>query len=216
VTFDEITEITEFIQEEAGYGTDLIWGNCKDETLGEKLCITLIATGFKEGGHKKPEQKAQETVKVSLENDRNTTSYYRSQQNVEDEMPAVFDFDEVDSGNVVDFDTDDVRKTIDMLGVKPSADYYPRRDAHLTEEMKKRSEADAARREYLRKNNSKPLDNPKIISDMEATPAYARRNVMLDETHKHNGRQQSSYTVSMDDDNNMFMSNNAYLYDNVD
>ncbi len=216
VTFDEITEITEFIQEEAGYGTDLIWGNCKDETLGEKLCITLIATGFKEGGHKRPEQKAPEAVKVSLENDRNTTSYYRSQQNVEDEMPAVFDFDDVDSGNVVDFDTEDVRKTIDMLGVKPSADYYPRRDAHLTEEMKKRSEADAARREYLRKNNSKPLDNPKIISDMEATPAYARRNVLLDETHKNNSRQQSNYTVSMDDDNNMFLSNNAYLYDNVD
>ena len=46
VTMDEIFEITEFVQEEAGYGTDLIWGNCFDETLGEKLSVTVIATGF--------------------------------------------------------------------------------------------------------------------------------------------------------------------------
>jgi cell division protein FtsZ len=216
VTFDEITEITEHIQEEAGYGTDVIWGNCKDETLGEKLYITIIATGFKEGGNKKPEAKAPETVKVALENDRpHTTTYYNNPSSFDDnvELP-VFDFDETESNNVIDFDTEEVRKTIDMLGIK--SDYNPKRDGHLSEEMKKRSEADAARREYLRKNNSKPLDNPKIISDLENTPAYARRNVVLDETHKSNGRQNSSYVVSMDDENNMFLSNNSYLYNNVD
>jgi len=46
VTMDEIFEITEFVQEEAGYGTDLIWGNCFDERLGDKLSVTIIATGF--------------------------------------------------------------------------------------------------------------------------------------------------------------------------
>ncbi|MBK8514838.1 MAG: cell division protein FtsZ [Saprospiraceae bacterium] len=53
VTMDEIGEITEHVQEEAGYGTDLIWGNCKDEAMGEKLMITLIATGFREGSTRK-------------------------------------------------------------------------------------------------------------------------------------------------------------------
>ena len=38
-TGDEVFEITEYVQEEAGYGTDLIWGNCYDETLGEKIGI---------------------------------------------------------------------------------------------------------------------------------------------------------------------------------
>jgi len=47
VTMDEIFEITEFVQEEAGHGTDLIWGNCYDESLGEKIAVTVIATGFK-------------------------------------------------------------------------------------------------------------------------------------------------------------------------
>jgi hypothetical protein len=87
---------------------------------------------------------------------------------------------------------------------------------HLSDEQKKRSEEDAARREYLRKSNSKPLDNPKIISDMENVPAYSRRNVVLEDTSKMQGRQHSNYTVNMDDESNVFISNNSYLYNNVD
>jgi cell division protein FtsZ len=207
VTMDEIGEITEHVQEEAGYGTDLIWGNCKDETLGEKLMITLIATGFREGSTKKREV-APEKVKVALESERMERTFI-------EEDYTVFDFEETHSENVIDFDQDDVKKTINMLGVK-SEDPFVSKKGHLSEELKKKSEADAARREYLRKSNSKPLDNPKIISDMENVPAYARRNVTLDETHKNSGRLNSGYTVNMDDDNNVFLSNNSYLYNNVD
>ncbi len=207
VTMDEIGEITEHVQEEAGYGTDLIWGNCKDESLGEKICITLIATGFREGSAKKAE-KATEQVKISLENDR-----VHKVPNEDDFN--IFDFEDSAADNVVDFDNDDVKKTISMLGVKTS-DPYVERNGRLSEELKKKSEADAARREYLRKTNSKPLDNPKIISDMETVPAYARRNVLLDDTNRTNGKSNSSYTVNMDDDNNIFVSNNSFLYDNVD
>lgn len=207
VTMDEIGEITEHVQEEAGYGTDLIWGNCKDESLGEKLMITLIATGFREGSTKKRDI-VPEKVKVALESERIESTF------VEQDY-TVFDFEESHSENVVDFDQDDVKNTINMLGVK-SDDPFVSKKGILSEELRKKSEADAARREYLRKSNSKPLDNPKIISDMENVPAYARRNVTLDETHKNNGRQNSGYTVNMDDDNNAFLSNNSYLYNNVD
>jgi cell division protein FtsZ len=46
VTMDEVSVITDYIQEEAGLAADLIWGNCIDESLGEKLSVTIIATGF--------------------------------------------------------------------------------------------------------------------------------------------------------------------------
>jgi cell division protein FtsZ len=46
VTMDEVSIITDYIQEEAGLAADLIWGNCVDENLGEKLSVTIIATGF--------------------------------------------------------------------------------------------------------------------------------------------------------------------------
>jgi cell division protein FtsZ len=46
VTMDEVTIITDYIQDKAGLSADLIWGNCIDETLEDKLSVTIIATGF--------------------------------------------------------------------------------------------------------------------------------------------------------------------------
>ena len=46
VMMDEITEITDYIQEAAGATADVIWGHGFDETLGDKLSITLIAAGL--------------------------------------------------------------------------------------------------------------------------------------------------------------------------
>lgn len=46
VTMDEVTEITDFIQEEAGMTADIIWGNGFDDALGDAISITVIATGF--------------------------------------------------------------------------------------------------------------------------------------------------------------------------
>lgn len=46
VLMDEVSEITDYIQNQAGLTADIIWGNCYDETLGDKVSVTLIATGF--------------------------------------------------------------------------------------------------------------------------------------------------------------------------
>ena len=39
-------DITDYIQQEAGSTADVIWGHGYDESLGDKLCVTIIATGF--------------------------------------------------------------------------------------------------------------------------------------------------------------------------
>lgn len=46
ITMNEINEVTEYIQEFAGNNADLIWGTCVDENMGDKVQITVIATGF--------------------------------------------------------------------------------------------------------------------------------------------------------------------------
>ncbi|MGI4022285.1 MAG: cell division protein FtsZ [Janthinobacterium lividum] len=61
VTMDEVSIITDFIQEEAGLMADLIWGNCKDENLGDKISVTIIATGFQT---KDEREKVQSSKKV--------------------------------------------------------------------------------------------------------------------------------------------------------
>lgn len=61
ILMDEIGEITDYIQDEAGATADVIWGHGYDETLGEGICVTLIATGFHSspitGFEKAPEKK---------------------------------------------------------------------------------------------------------------------------------------------------------------
>ena len=46
VTLDEIGEINDFIQTEAGYDANIIMGIGEDEELGDNLSITVVATGF--------------------------------------------------------------------------------------------------------------------------------------------------------------------------
>lgn len=61
VTMNEISEITDYIQTEAGSTADVIWGHGYDPTLGDKLSVTLIATGFESnpitGFEKAPERR---------------------------------------------------------------------------------------------------------------------------------------------------------------
>lgn len=45
-TIDEIDQINNYVQDAAGNEADVIFGTCDDHTLGEKISVTVIATGF--------------------------------------------------------------------------------------------------------------------------------------------------------------------------
>lgn len=46
ISLDEVHEITDYIQQTCGNTAEVIWGNGVDESLGSKIAITIIATGF--------------------------------------------------------------------------------------------------------------------------------------------------------------------------
>lgn len=46
ITIDEIGEISDYIQEEAGHSANIIMGVGEDESLEDSIAITVIATGF--------------------------------------------------------------------------------------------------------------------------------------------------------------------------
>ncbi|MGB0424990.1 MAG: cell division protein FtsZ, partial [Flavobacteriales bacterium] len=60
-TMDEMGEITEFVQGKAGESAEIIFGMAYDESLEDKVSVTLIATGFESS--QKPE-----SVKVEVTN----------------------------------------------------------------------------------------------------------------------------------------------------
>jgi cell division protein FtsZ len=46
ITIGEIGEIIETLQDRAGQEAEIIWGNGYDESLGDKISVTILATGF--------------------------------------------------------------------------------------------------------------------------------------------------------------------------
>lgn len=214
VTMDEIFEITEFVQEEAGYGTDLIWGNCYDEELGEKISVTVIATGFEHNKQKMANKVADDKVVVALDEDQ--------PKPVEDQpkKKGLADIGYEPSGNgrhTVEFD--DVRETIAKYQSRGRYSYdepyvnaeggevsYEDRDKFLERERK--------RRERLRNNRVK-LSNPQAIIELENEPAYLRRGVNLDNVPDSKEGPHSTWSIN-DDDELEVRGGNSFLHDNVD
>jgi len=69
VMMDEITDITDYIQEAAGSTADVIWGHGYDASLGDQLSLTIIATGFTSSPLTGFEKSPERTV-VVLEEDQ--------------------------------------------------------------------------------------------------------------------------------------------------
>ena len=211
VTMSEIGEITEYVQEEAGYGTNLIWGSCHDPSLGEKLSVTLIATGFKTN-HVTDQKIEDEKIRIPLDESKGLS----------EENGISVGLDSGDAVRTVDFEVDDVRKTIEELN--HNSEYYkPRQkqEPHVKEVQSTEREhyikMEQARRTHMRKNLAMSLDDPKLISEMENEPAYKRRNVILDDTKEIKARADlSRFEISSDPDEPLRRSNNSFLHENVD
>ena len=216
VTMDEVCEITEYVQDEAGHGTDLIWGNCKDESLGDNLSLTIIATGFNETSTKSYKEE-KKPVRVTLE----------------DRLNAAKENDAISVG----LDQGEETRTIDLS--IPAKAKVP-----LTEPTLGRSKYGASQEPYEKKEETKPpvvrtgksneiktprtvpapttpatnqrsLEDPRSINDMENEPAYKRKRIDLEASEADNGLDYSRYTVSVDEDNPI-KRNNQFLHDNVD
>ncbi|MFY7672083.1 cell division protein FtsZ [Tenacibaculum sp. MEBiC06402] len=77
VTLDEIGEINDFIQTEAGYDANIIMGIGEDEALEEGISVTVVATGFA--------QDQQQTI--------NNVETKKIVHTLEDEQKATYEFD---------------------------------------------------------------------------------------------------------------------------
>ena len=205
VTMDEIYEITEFVQDEAGHDTDLIWGNCFDETLGEKLCVTVIATGFENS--KTVEELIEprrEKIKVSLEDDRKTAR----------------DLGIYDTG----YRDGEYTQSYDLDVSKDDRTYAQKATSHGDPYLKNSKEGRPGPRDNGRKKEigkdelrerNKRINNPQAIIDLENEPAYLRRQVQLDDVPHSSEVNISRWSITGDEEP-VIKKDNPYLHDNVD
>jgi cell division protein FtsZ len=209
VTMDEIFEITEFVQEEAGFGTDLIWGNCYDETLGDKLSVTVIATGF-EQTQPTAVKTGNAKIKIPLDSSENAKK-----------KNGIFDVghDKGQSANTVEFDN--VRSNYEQyqrqMGYSYEEPYVKSEDKErLEEERKRRLEFEAQKREERLRNLSVKLNNPQTVNELENEPAYLRRKVNLDDVPHSNEETNLSRLSITDDVEPEIRTDNSFLHDRPD
>ncbi len=204
VTMDEIFEITEFVQEEAGHGTDLIWGNCYDESLGEKISVTLIATGFEKGREQIHQYQKQKKVRIPLNSEPEVA--------VDPINPFLNDTKHEDS-IVYEFDN------IPSVKKDPFAKYNSFDEPYVKDTSTSKNSAD--RKPVNQKvNRAQPnvkLNNPHTLIELENEPAYLRRKVNLDDLPHSADNGMSKWTITGDEGTQPELnSTNSFLHDNVD
>lgn len=230
-TMDEIFEITEFIQEEAGNDTNLIWGNCFDERLGDKITVTIIATGF-EAAERRYKTAAQ--LGNATQHNRPSASPERQvvhlDEDVKKPQPSLFTVTSDDAyrpveekaASALEFEFDNIRDTVDKIRraqAQPSDPHVRREEEDLTpEERRKRLEDAQRRREEVRNRpiNVVKLNSPQTIIELESQPAYLRKNINLDDVPDADQPSMSTWTISIDEEPEIRVGGNSFLHDNVD
>ncbi len=66
ITMDEVSEITDYIQEKTKNSAEVIWGNGIDESLEDNISVTIIATGFDEEHKKRPAEREKPVIVTPL------------------------------------------------------------------------------------------------------------------------------------------------------
>ncbi len=90
ITIDEIGEINDHIQAEAGFNANIIMGVGEDENLGDSIAVTIIATGFNMEQQSEIVNTEPKKIIHSLEADQKATVQDLMPKNV---VTSAFDFE---------------------------------------------------------------------------------------------------------------------------
>jgi len=237
---DELTEITEYIQEMAGDEADVIFGHGVDPLLEESIRVTVIATGFED----KTERLTINSNKFEDDNGRKVYNLEKDNQidlfksapkdNSMDEMtvrtvdpeemdqlterPYAFThrIDPEEAPKEFPVENDDVlfNGLDDFEFVENNTDQVID-DEGLMEVRNTKSRLEEQAKERIRK--LKGLNKTEMESDdfkrKLDVPAYLRKDVHLQNVPHSSEPHVSRYNLN---DDNQILGNNKFLHDNVD
>ncbi|MCH2229857.1 MAG: cell division protein FtsZ [Crocinitomicaceae bacterium] len=244
VLMDEITEITDYIQDAAGSTADVIFGHAKDDTLGDKISVTVIATGFTSspltGFEKAPEKQvtklAEEKVseiKAPLESPTQQNPWAGAKE-VESKQEEPFlkvkktpetpieKQEEIglDWGTSVKTEEKNEvsEETITRYVLEDSAEESMNIETEGTKEVISPEEQQRRSQERLSRiqQYTQRLKKADGIQEFENEPAYVRRNVQLDDSIPSETDNTSRFSISKNENGTSLNGNNSFLHDNVD
>lgn len=234
ITLDEVMEITDYIQHEAGSGADIIWGNGTDESLGDKISLTLIATGFDSKNrqveetekivHPLNERITRETPiivpnipvveEVKLVNPKSEEKSNEVAQQAENQRTFLFEVSNSQSAesSAPVFVSKPIIKQ--EKPQQPGFEFLKTFKNSTTTEIKQ--EEIAKDRMQKLQELSQKIKTPEGLSEMEKQPAYKRRNIELQEPTPSSDTEVSRFSLFKSENGVEIKQNNSFLHDNVD
>lgn len=242
ITLDEVMEITDYIQHEAGSTADIIWGNGNDDSLGDKISLTLIATGF---DSKNREVEDTEKIIYTLNSSNNTPAppkeiypapaieevqlvqkieekkiepapVFQATQPEKKEEQRVFTF-EITNPPVTSNTTPMSQEPATVQERKPQPGF----DFLKTFKVEKKDIE--TRQEEVSKDRTQKLEEMSLkiktaegLAELEKQPAYIRRKVELHDVPSSAETEISKYSLFKNENGVEMKQNNSFLHDNVD
>lgn len=235
---DELTDITDYIQEYAGDNAEVIFGHGVDANLGEHIRVTVIATGFGEvSAAGEYINKNEDTKLFDLESDKEIDPMDESREKVAEDF--VFKAEEEEEPDEVSYEFGWLKKEIkreveeeDKLeSTEPEFEFdftnkFSEEEEEVHEEevviddvfdqvsVSKKQElaADRAKREAEFEGKKFEMATDEFKERLDV-PAYERKNVKLKDAPHSSENNISKFNLTED---NQILGNNKFLHDNVD
>jgi cell division protein FtsZ len=230
VSMDEFGDITDYLQDAAGGTAEVIQGYGIDESLGNNVVVTIIATGFSN-----KQQHEIESVKAPQ---KKITPLYStpSPTAIQTTLPVIDEPRSIEQ-NIIELEVENkvvdevisnssteqssAVRTEEIFTYQPDTSSYSDASSQIESSSTEieQSGDDAIRKSVERKKrlNLFSLRHQKNLQDLEDTPAYKRKNIQLDNVPHSSDSQVSRYTLSEGEDKKAEIKpNNSFLHDNVD
>jgi len=218
LTMDELGEITDYMYEVASEDALIIRGLSQDESLGDKISVTVIATGFPANSVFTP-YKHPKPTRVDLMPLNNPVPPHI----VPEKGEELFTVHEKHRHSIITSLDDEIQGELEFSS-GPLTEINELRSRHTNEddqEEKEKPETTLLKVKHmqniLKKEGLTSKTTKENIDTFEDVPAYIRRNMPISNRDSVKESKVSKFTLSSgEDDEPVLRENNAYLNDNVD
>lgn len=203
LTFEEMEIISQFIEAEVGKEANLIFGSAYDQTIGDAICITLIATGFEQNSYQFQGNTGTSKIVTPLDDpsQHEARGLGRIAENGKSSNTRTIDLSPARNNTI--------KKENYLYGKINDDDIDKEMDA-MHKEMER-----IRKQNLFRKAGEISLHDPVKVAELEEIPAYARREEKLKTNNNVDNRTVSNIQVS-EVDGSIQVTENRFLHKNTD
>jgi cell division protein FtsZ len=209
VSMDEVGIITDFVTSAVTKDSLMIWGTGNDPSLEDRICVTIIATGFESNSIPELYGRKRQVVNVHLNEDHPrkpavTQNIFEVKTRESNDLPKQRTLD-LDFAALSNANLTDENFSLDGIEVKVSKS----KSAERLNELKKQ--------QPKQKDLASNMGDSNLIDDLENQPAYVRKNINFNDLKNPTNSEISKFTLVDDDERKIVLkSENPYLNNNVD